>query len=143
MPDDTPQVLSLDQKRAAYAWTCVQQVPQAQHKDYENLAKGAPALIMNNGLMQTLAFYWSKARGEKGFKEDKKYYALLLAHLLAWLRQMNLLNRDSFKTAMNELSSMSTSRYRLTSSEALEILKWIRQLATARGSATEHATEEE
>ena len=143
MPENAPQVLSLDQKRAAYAWTCVQQVPEEQHKDYENLAKGAPALIMNNGLMQALAFYWSKARGERGFKEDKKYYALLLAHLLGWLHKMELLSRASYRDAMNELGAMSTSNYRLASMEALEILKWIRQLAAAQGSADETSRKED
>lgn len=43
---------NLEQQRAAYAWNCVQNCSS----DYVNLAKSAPALVMGNGLMQTLAF---------------------------------------------------------------------------------------
>lgn len=57
---------SLDQQRAAYAWQCVQGC-NSRNDDYTNLAKAAPALIMNNGLMQALAFYQDKANWD-----DKK-----------------------------------------------------------------------
>ncbi len=132
MPENAPQVLSLDQKRAAYAWTCVQQVPEKQQRDYENLAKGAPALIMNNGLMQTLAFYESK----------KEHHQKLQQDILHWLQTCGLLHRTEYAAAMAELYRMSTSNYRLASMEALEILKWIRQLAAAHGSAQNASTRE-
>ena len=69
---------SLDQQRAAYAWQCVQNLP----KDYDKLAKGAPALIMNNGLMQALAFYQDKGKTKEGVMD--RYHALN-AHLRCWL----------------------------------------------------------
>lgn len=40
-----PAPLTLDQRRAADAWRCA----QGKGKDYANLAKGLPALIMNSG----------------------------------------------------------------------------------------------
>ncbi len=121
MPNDTPQVLSLDQKRAAYAWECVR---RHASDDYASLAKGAPALIMNNGLMQTLAFYESK----------KDHHQKLQRDILQWLQECDLLGKTKYAAAMAELHGMSTSNYRLASMEALEILKWIRQLAAAHGS---------
>ena len=121
MPNDTPQVLSLDQKRAAYAWECVR---RHASDDYANLAKGAPALIMNNGLMQTFAFYESK----------KEHHQKLQQDILQWLQKCGLLGTTQYAAAMKELQHMSTSNYRLASMEALEILKWIRQLAAAHGS---------
>ncbi len=51
---------TLDQIRAEYAWKCVQGVDDK----YKNLAKGLPALVMSNGLMQTLAFLQGKANGQ-------------------------------------------------------------------------------
>lgn len=35
-------------------------------EEYRNLAKAAPALIMNNGLMQTLAFYQDEQAAAPG-----------------------------------------------------------------------------
>ena len=46
---------SLDQLRAAHAWAVVGK--SQKNQDFKNLATSAPALIMGNGLMQTLAFY--------------------------------------------------------------------------------------
>ena len=54
---------TLDQKRAALAWgyaTASRNLQGEMADKYRNLAKGAPALIMNSGLMPTLAFYKSK-----------------------------------------------------------------------------------
>ncbi|OIN90627.1 MAG: type III-B CRISPR module-associated protein Cmr5, partial [Comamonadaceae bacterium CG1_02_60_18] len=51
---------TLDQQRATLAWQYAT-AGMAQHgKEYKGLAKGAPALIMNSGLMPTLAFYKGK-----------------------------------------------------------------------------------
>ena len=53
--------MTLDQKRAQRAWDNV--TVAAEHHvtgAYTNLAKAVPSLIMNSGLMQTLAFLQAK-----------------------------------------------------------------------------------
>ncbi len=138
------QTISLDQKRAAYAWECVSGITgKPWFNDYANLAKAAPALIMNNGLMQVLAFYWDKARGEQGFKKDKEYYAFLLAHVLKWLHQQKMLSSHGYADAMKQMHTrMSAGDYRLATHEALELLKWIRTLAPTvkKSDDTQEAT---
>jgi CRISPR-associated protein Cmr5 len=114
---------SLDQRRAAYAWTAVGDSPPSE---YTNLAKGAPALIMSNGLMQTLAFY--KSKKSKG--HDK-----LLGNILGWLATSPMpavLNSAGFDKAMAELHGGNSDLYMRATEEALEILRWIRQFAAAR-----------
>ncbi len=108
---------TLEQQRAAYAWK------QVQHcgKDYTNLAKGAPALIMANGLMQSLAFYESK--GQDHQKLNK--------HILGWLSKQKLVESEKFKDAMECLYDTSPAKYRHATQEALELLKWVRQFAPA------------
>ena len=55
-------------QRAAIAWQYAT-AGMAQHgKEYKGLAKGAPALIMNSGLMPTLAFYSGKGKPAPGGK---------------------------------------------------------------------------
>ncbi|MCC7414054.1 MAG: type III-B CRISPR module-associated protein Cmr5 [Gammaproteobacteria bacterium] len=109
----------LEQKRAAYAWQNVQKCSAM----YCRLAKGAPALIMSNGLMQSLAFFESKG-GE--------HHKALNSHILGWLCEQKLVSRRSFKEAMGELhDSTPPADFRRATEEALELLKWIRQFAAA------------
>jgi CRISPR-associated protein Cmr5 len=117
---------SLDQERAAYAWAKVQKCS----KDYENLAKAAPALIMNNGLMQTLAFF--RAKG-------KEHHIRLNEHLCEWLGKrfrgvahfpVNDRNPD-FESIMPALHHAEPLIYRRATEEALAVLRWIRQFASA------------
>ena len=115
MPD-TQDVISLDQQRAAYAWQCVS---NGVSSDYVNLAKAAPALIMNNGLMQTLAFYQTKGGEHQKLMQD----------VLQWLQQQGIVSSTNYVQAMNTLQEMGAQGYRRATVEALEILKWLRQLA--------------
>ncbi|MFQ5745453.1 MAG: type III-B CRISPR module-associated protein Cmr5 [Acidobacteriota bacterium] len=114
---------SLDQERAAYAWKAVGASPA---DDYTNLAKAAPALIMSNGLMQTLAFYKSKG---------KDHHKRLLCGILGWLAQSLGDFPEDFEGAMERLHSADSDLYMRATEEALEILRWIRQFAAARKGA--------
>jgi CRISPR-associated protein Cmr5 len=109
---------TLEQQRAAYAWEKVQRCSG----DYRNLAKGAPALIMINGLMQALAFYESKG---------KEHHRSLNRHLCEWLRQRSIVGDASFAGTMVELHQADSAKYRRATEEALAVLKWIRQFAAA------------
>jgi CRISPR-associated protein Cmr5 len=110
-------MVTLEQQRAAFAWE------QAQRsKDYANLAKAAPALIMNNGLMQALTFYQEK---------KKEHHLALNGHLCEWLRQRGIVQQADFVTVMNTLHRADAATFRLATEEALALLKWIRQFAAA------------
>ena len=64
---------TLDQQRAALAWgyaTASRTLQGDLAGKYRNLAKGAPALIMNSGLMPTLAFYKGKGQAEQQLLND-------------------------------------------------------------------------
>ena len=112
---------TLEQERAQYAWSQVQtHAVRAFGKEYASLAKSAPALIMNNGLMQTLAFY--------NFK-GKDHHKELNRHILGWLCRRNLVNDTGFEAAMNSLHRATPGAFRRATQEALELLKWVRQFA--------------
>lgn len=118
MTTKTPKP-SLDQQRAAYAWKKVQGCTD----DYCKLAKGAPALIMNNGLMQTLAFY-----------EDKKggHHKALNQHIIDWLATFltgKEVSNLPFKIMMDALLNADSQKYRKATEETLALLRWIRQFA--------------
>ena len=110
---------SLDQKRAAYAWEKV----QGCGDEYMKLAKGAPALIMNNGLMQTLAFYEDKGKKHKQHQD-------LNQHIIGWLAQRYKISNVTFAGMMQFLHGEATShQYREATQETLALLRWIRQFA--------------
>lgn len=116
---------SLDQERSAYAWKRAQNCSS----DYANLAKSAPALIMNNGLMQTLAFFMAKGGEHK----------TLNTHIIEWLgvrfKGVGAFpeneKKADFQSVMAALHQSEPAVYRRASEEALALLRWIRQFASA------------
>lgn len=107
-----------EQERAAYAWESVKN----QKKDYRNLVKSAPALVMSNGLMQTLAFLEGKG---------KQYHKSLLRHILGWLAKKKMVDNTNFGQAMNSLSGKDSLEYQRATEETLALLRWLRHLADA------------
>ncbi len=119
---------TLDQKRAALAWQYAT-ASMAQHgKDYKGLAKGAPALIMNSGLMPTLAFYNGKGNAARQLLDD-----LLrgLSHRLAGRELKAGQGGAVFSKFMEMLQKCESREYLRYTDEALELLKWIRQFVDA------------
>lgn len=118
---------TLDQKRAAFAWEAARDGMQKHGDAYKRLAKGAPSLIMNSGLMPTLAFYASK----------KEAHGTLLDDMCDWFGQRFVGRQEyppapnDFAGVMNKLQVSSSAFYLEATDEALEILKWIRQFVGA------------
>lgn len=127
---------TMEQQRAAFAWTAAEKgVAQAGDK-YTKLAKGVPALIMGSGLMQTLAFLRDK---------NESHHQRLLQDVLDWLAQRfdgeATLNAQhpfpgrkqcSFEAMMQALFYAKPQQYQRATHEAMMILRWIRQLAATR-----------
>ena len=108
---------TLEQKRAQDAWEQCENC----HPEYVNLAKGLPALIMNSGLMQVMAFLHGK-----GGTHEK-----LAGHLRDWLKRRYDVPSD-FKGFMETLLKYEPLEYQAVTTEAFAWLKWLRQMAAAR-----------
>ena len=117
---------TLEQQRASDAWKAISKhYPEKCHKDYVNAAKSLPSLIMNSGLMQTLAFC----------KDKDKEYEKIATSLRAWLsyrfgREALPEDFNRFMTAL--MNEKDAQRYQRINAEALTWLKWLRQMAAAR-----------
>ena len=116
--------MTLEQKRSQAAWAMAQEGIARAASEYTNLAKAAPALIMNNGLMQTLAFYADK---------DKAHHKALAGQLRRWItfRSSGVDKDPGFAQQMDELLRENSTRYRQATEESLLLLRWIRQFAAA------------
>jgi CRISPR-associated protein Cmr5 len=115
---------TLEQQRAQFGWMAAREGVADTGKNYATLTKAAPALLMNNGLMQTFAFFESKNEG---------HHRRLAEHLRRWLSIRNGgPDRDvGFEPAMRAMLDFRPDQYRQATDEALLILRWIRQFAAA------------
>lgn len=119
---------TLDQKRAAIAWQYAT-AGMAQHgKEYKGLAKGAPALIMNSGLMPTLAFYSGKGKAAQHLLDD---LIRGLSQRLAGQELKAGQGGQLFPKFMEMLQRGESRDYLRYTDEALELLKWLRQFVDA------------
>ncbi|WP_353207470.1 type III-B CRISPR module-associated protein Cmr5 [Sphingorhabdus sp.] len=117
---NTKAPLTLEQQRAQDAWNqCA-----SYTKEHVNFAKGLPALIMNSGLMQVLAFCHEKGKANEQ----------VAAHLRTWLNQrFNGVARDpGFELFMQGLLKAQPAEYQAITTEAYAWLRWLRQMASAR-----------
>lgn len=120
---------TLEQQRAQNAWEACAKYD----KEHVNFAKGLPALIMNSGLMQVMAFCH-----EKGAKEKNRHIGEVAQHLRTWLHQRfsHKLNGSEFGPFMESFmkDGFTSADYQAISSEAFAWLKWLRQMAAARNA---------
>lgn len=121
---------TLDQQRATLAWGYAKDGMTQHGKEYKGLAKGAPALIMNSGLMPTLAFYAGKSRAAQHLMDD------LIRGMSKRLGAQDLKPGQGavlFPHFMQMLQKSESRDYLRYTDEALELLKWIRQFVDAVG----------
>ena len=116
--------MTLEQKRSQVAWAMAQEGIALAAGEYTNLAKAAPALIMNSGLMQTLAFYEDKGKAN---------HKALAGHLRRWImvRAGGADKDPGFSALMSILLQADSPTYRQATEESLLLLRWIRQFAAA------------
>ncbi len=117
---------TLEQQRAQNAWDAC----ASYSKEHVNAAKALPALIMNSGLMQVLAFCHEKGKAQ----------ADVAAHLRAWLAgrfPSKFPQNSDFAAFMQALMQVSPADYQAINAEAFAWLKWLRQMAAARNTKTQ------
>ncbi len=113
--------LTTEQKRAQDAWKKAESGIAKYSTDYVNTAKGLPALIMNSGLLQVMAFLHEK--GER--------HELVASHLREWLHQQCQTPKE-FGAFMEYLLNANPQTFQEITKEAFAWLRWLRQMAAAR-----------
>lgn len=111
---------TLEQQRAQDTWNkCA-----SYTKEHVSIAKGLPALIMNSGLMQVLAFCHEKGNSHE----------VVARHLREWLqgRFPQRLPDADFAKVMENLMQAKPEEYQAITAEAFNWLRWMRQMAAAR-----------
>jgi len=113
---------TLEQLRAQDAW----EKSANYATEHVNIAKGLPALIMNSGLMQVMAFMH-----EKDKNGDK--HEVVAQQLRSWLAGRFSKVPQDFEGFMKAMMEAEPQEYQAINTEAFAWLKWLRQMAAARG----------
>jgi CRISPR-associated protein Cmr5 len=109
---------TIEQQRAAYALERVRRIAatdKRQAGDYHREIMGLPAMVLVNGLGQTLAFLRAK-------KRDRVY-----RDLAGGVCERLGLDGD----LLEEVTKMDMATYRLAQLEALALLGWLKRFAEA------------
>lgn len=130
MTSKPTQQQTLQQKRAAHAWDCIEKVPTGIQKKYGSLVRGLPALVQSDGLGQMLAFLKAvdgRSKNKGNTPEIESY-----RHISAWAS-----HKDSALDAQGDLLEwllkQSTTEYRRATAETLAYLSWLKRFAEAKG----------
>jgi CRISPR-associated protein Cmr5 len=123
---EKPRV-TLEQLRAQDAWDRSKECSDA----YMKLAKGLPAMIMNSGLMQVVAFLHEKGLDKNGKPNATDHHTLVGDHLRTWLHLRYPAIPSDFEGFMRKLMEAEPRVYQAVTTEAFAWLKWLRQMAAA------------
>lgn len=112
---------TLGQKRAEYCLGALEKLG-CKHEDFKSLSAGLPAMILQNGFGQALAFLLAKGG-------DKHVAAFDI--IAGWLRRNNILQETGNAALLKEISRMEQSQYLHAQRETLAMLEWLKRYAHA------------
>mgnify|MGYP000319847486 CR=1 FL=1 len=119
---------TLQQERAASAWAQIEQVEGQNStfkKEYGSLIRGLPAMILSDGLAQTLAFLRAK-----GKNDETKPHEAAFQHLSVWVCQQ--LKAGANMNLLDWVLQKSSSDYRRAATESLAYLHWLKRFVEAK-----------
>lgn len=123
-------MLSLSQERSKFALEQLLNKKEEIKKmdkgrEYKSFVAGVPAMILQNGLGQTLAFMLAK--------KDEKKHIMTFDIIKDWLIHKGFIdgsieNRHDF---MLKISELDQSQYLLIQEETLALLEWVKRYASS------------
>jgi len=118
-------VKRISQKRAEFALERIQHLQPNMRNGFQKKVKGAPAMILQNGLGEALAFMLGK--------DDHKEVAKAV---MAWLTKEGILPASNSNPTPGDLirgiNGLSLPDYLRSQREALEVLAWLKRYADAK-----------
>ena len=133
LPAQTQQ-LNLEQRRAQFAWECVNNARTATKNfdEYCSLARSASATIQKSGLGQTIAFLLAKAT-------PGSHHEVLAGQISTWINGRMELNLPGDPPNILDWivnggpGGFSQEKYRLATAEAIALLVWLKRFAESEG----------
>ncbi|MFH0824778.1 MAG: type III-B CRISPR module-associated protein Cmr5 [Pseudomonadota bacterium] len=121
---------TLAQERSSFALKEVGKINQAGGDKFAKLTAGLPAMVLQNGFGQALAFLLAKGTKD-GRPRPGDRHLLVFDIIAAWLKQQRIIVDAAPSKAMGELSKMNQKDYLRAQDEALAVLEWVKRYAGA------------
>ena len=115
---------TLAQRRSLFALDKVRDASKIDK--FDKLTLGLPAMILQNGFGQVLAFLLAKQSSKDAARHLQAFDVMT-----SWLRECKLLSKTKPHEIMQEISTMSQAKYLRAQEEALAILEWVKRYANA------------
>jgi CRISPR-associated protein Cmr5 len=132
---------TLEQKRAARAWQCVQEANRQDDKvkkKYSTQARRLSSLVQTNGLGQALAFVYSKAKfKEKERKAEALANGMIFDQVSEWVKKKLRVSDDEHLLSVIVDRDRDSAFYRRATVEAMAFLNWLKRFAEAELPAEE------
>lgn len=117
---------NLSQKRSQFALEQLLNHRNVVNKEYKSFVAGVPAMIIQNGFGQTMAFILSKVQREQKHR-------LTFSLIRNWLREAGMIPAEVTDDVkfMQHLSEIDQKTYMLLQREAMAFLEWVKRYAAA------------
>lgn len=101
-------------------------------EEFSSFTAGLPAMILQNGFGQTLAFLLVKATDSKThkFKKNDKHY-VAYSIITDWIARNEYVKKGNEDTIISQISKMNQDDYLQAQREALAMLEWLKRFANA------------
>lgn len=113
---------TLGQQRAAYCLEKLAKLDPKIRADFKPLSAGLPAMILQNGFGQTLAFLQAKGQGK---------HLAAFQIMAGWLVERGCLTFDRPAAILRQISAMEQQSYLYAQKETLAMLEWLKRYANA------------
>lgn len=121
---------TIAQERSAFALNEVKKLGQ-NPKEFGKLVAGLPAMILQNGFGQSLAFLLSKGTDKHGRFEESNKHLKAFDIIARWLVKRKMLPNDDREKVVITLSGLPQVDYLQAQEEALRVLEWVKRYANA------------
>lgn len=122
---------TLAQERSAFALDQLKQRDVHQAEKFDKLVLSLPAMILQNGLGQTLAFLLSKGTDDKGKTKPNDRHVVAFKIMINWLNKRGILKSADALAAVKELSGLDQQQYLFAQEESMKVLEWVKRYANA------------
>lgn len=103
-------------------------------KEFPKLAKSLPAMILQNGFGQTMAFLLAKGSKDNKFQDREGHidkHICSFDTIAKWLNERGLLATTDHNQVIRRLSEMSQGDYLRCQEETLLYMEWVKKYANS------------
>ncbi|MEI9478578.1 MAG: type III-B CRISPR module-associated protein Cmr5 [Deltaproteobacteria bacterium] len=120
---------TLAQERSLFALAQVEST--AGVEKFDKLVAGLPAMILQNGFGQSLAFLLAKGTDKNGTIKENDKHTRAFDIITKWLNQRNIMQTTGRSEPVRKLAEMSQQEYLHAQEESLALLEWVKRYANA------------